>query len=171
MYETAEELTRLQALLDSSYDSAGEHLRSIVTPERRMSAEETVELLQGMKLLALATVSRDSKPLVGPVDGHFYRGQFWFGSSPDSVRFRHIRERPYVSATHTPSESHSVTVHGRAEIVDLESDELAGFRDYCIEFYGEEWNDWGRGAAYARIDAERMFTFKFDTGWLAGTRL
>jgi len=162
MYETDADLQRLQDLLDSSYQAAGEHLRSIVTPERRMSAEETVEFLQGMRLLALATVSREGKPLVGPVDGHFYRGQFWFGSSPDSVRFRHIRERPYVSATHTPSEQYSITVHGRAEIVDLESDDLAGFRDHCVEIYGEEWNDWGRGAAYARIDADRMFTFHFD---------
>lgn len=152
----------MQELLDRSYEAAGEHLQSIVTPERRMTAEETVEFLQGMRLLALATVTRDGRPLVGPVDGLFYRGKFWFGSSPESVRFRHIRERPYVSATHTPSEQYSVTVHGTAEIVDLESDELAGFRDYCVEIYGEGWNDWGRGAAYARIDAERMFTFRFE---------
>lgn len=162
MYETDADLKRLQDLLDSSYEAAGDHLKSIVTPERRMSAEETVELLQGMKLLALATVTRDGKPLVGAVDGHFYQGRFWFGSSPDSVRFRHIRERPWVSATHTPSEQYSVTVHGTAEIVDLESDELAGFRDYCVEIYGEEWRNWGDGAAYARIDAEWMFTFRFD---------
>jgi nitroimidazol reductase NimA-like FMN-containing flavoprotein (pyridoxamine 5'-phosphate oxidase superfamily) len=160
MYETAADLERLQAVLDRSFEAGGNHLKSIITPERRMSASETAELLQGMRLLALATVTRDGRPLVGPVDGLFYRGEFWFGSSPDSVRFRHIRERPRVSATHTPSEEYSVTVHGRAEIVDLESPDLAGFRDYCVEIYGEQWNDWGDGAAYARIEAELMFTFR-----------
>ena len=161
MYETSEDIKRLQDLLDRSYAAGGEHLKSIITPERRMSAEETVELLQRMRLLALATVTRDGKPLVGPVDGHFYKGQFWFGSSPDSVRFRHIRERPWVSATHMPTELESVTVHGRAEVVDLESDEHAGFRAYCVALYGESWNDWGASAAYTRIDAERMFTYRF----------
>lgn len=162
MYETAADIERLQELLDRSYETAGGHLRSITTPERRMSAEETVEFLQGMRLLALATVTRECRPLVGAVDGHFYRGQFWFGSSPDSVRFRHIRQRPYVSATHTPTESHSVTVHGTAEMVDLSLPEHAGFRDYCVDLYGEDWLNWGADAAYARINANRMFTFKME---------
>jgi hypothetical protein len=48
-------------------------------------------------LLPLATVTADQRPLVGPVDGIFYRGSFYFGSAPDSIRFRHIRARPQVS--------------------------------------------------------------------------
>lgn len=160
MYETAKDLKQLQELLDRSYDGAGGHLTSITTPERRMSAEETVEFLQGMRLLALATVTADGRPLVGPVDGHFYKGQFWFGSSPDSVRYRHIRKRPYVSVTHTPAESHSITVHGTAELVDINAPEHAGFRDHCVSIYGEEWLNWGAGAFYARINADKMFTFR-----------
>ncbi len=161
MYETQADLEQLQALLDRSYETAGKHLKSIVTPERRMSAEQTVELLEDMTLLALATVTHDGRPLVGPVDGIFYRGQFWFGSSPESIRLRHIRQRPYVSATHTPSEEYSVTVHGRAEMIDLTLPEHAEFCEYCVEIYGEEWRNWGDGAAYARIDADRMYTFRF----------
>lgn len=160
MYETPEDMERLQALLNRSYESAGAHLRSITTPERRMSARETVDLLHGMRLLVLATVTRDCRPLVGPVDGLFYRGEFWFGSSPDSIRFQHIRERPHVSATHLPTEEFSITVHGVARIVDLHSPDLAGFRNYCIEIYGEGWHDWGLPATYARIEADKMFTFK-----------
>ena len=57
-----------------------------------------------MSLLALATVTADGRPLVSPVDGIFYRGAFYFGSAPDSVKFRHIRARPQVSATHLPGE-------------------------------------------------------------------
>ena len=161
MHETDADLERLQALLDRSYEAAGGHLKSIVTPERRMTAEETAEFLQGMRLLALATVTAGGRPLVGPVDGIFYRGHFWFGSSPTSLRYRHILERPWVSATHTPSEAYSFTVHGSAEIVDLTSPEHAGFCDCCVEIYGEEWRDWGAGAFYARINPDRMFTFHF----------
>ena len=37
--------------------------------------------------------ARDGRPIVGLVDGIFFRGVFHFGSAPDSVRFRHIAER------------------------------------------------------------------------------
>src|ERR671934_2727467 len=128
MHETPADITALQALLDRSYAAAGAHLLRIHTPERRLSAEQVAERLTGMCLLALATVTADGRPVVGPVDGIFYRGAFHFGSSPDSVRFRHIRHRPHVSATHLPAEELAVTVHGRAVPVDPRSPADADFR-------------------------------------------
>src|SRR3954469_9725279 len=119
MHETAEDLATLQDLLDRSYAGAGRHLLRIHAPERRLSAAQVAERLQGMCLLALATVTEDGRPTVGPVDGIFYRGSFHFGSAPDSVRFRHIATRPRVSATHLPGEELAVTVHGRAVPVDI----------------------------------------------------
>src|SRR4051794_4126038 len=111
MHETPEDLAALQELLDRSYDAAGPHLLRIHTPGRRLTAGQVAERLQGMSLLALATVTADGRPVVGPVDGIFLRGAFHFGSSPDSVRFRHIHARPAVSATHLPGEELAVTVH------------------------------------------------------------
>jgi nitroimidazol reductase NimA-like FMN-containing flavoprotein (pyridoxamine 5'-phosphate oxidase superfamily) len=166
MHETAADLSALQDLLDRSYASAGAHLRGIITPERRLSAEQVVERLTGMRLLALATVTADGRPIVGPVDGIFLRGSFHFGSSPDSVRFRHIRARPQVSATHLPGEELAVTVHGRAVPVDVRAAEGAELRrtlfDIYLPRYGESWLRILEGGVYARIDAERMFTFHMD---------
>ena len=121
MHETPADLVALQSLLDRSYATAGRHLRSIITPERRLTADEVADRLTGMRLLALATVTADGRPIVGPVDGIFFRGSFHFGSAPDSVRFRHIRNRPQVSATHLPGEELAVTVHGRAVPLDIQS--------------------------------------------------
>src|SRR5436305_14533805 len=104
MHETDDDLNRLQQLIDRSYASAGEHLLAIHDPARRLSAEQVCERLTGMCLLVLATVTATGRPMTGPVDGIFYRGDFYFGSSPDSVRFRHIARRPFVSATHLPGE-------------------------------------------------------------------
>jgi hypothetical protein len=163
--ETPEDLTRLQALIDRSYATAGEHLLRIHTPERRLSAEQLSERLTGMVLLTLATVSADGRPIAGPVDGVFYRGSFHFGSAPDSVRFRHIRARPQVSAVHLPAEELAVTVHGRALPIDIQSPEDAGFRQALIDIYvpryGESWvTDFlDTGPMYARIEAEKMFTY------------
>jgi nitroimidazol reductase NimA-like FMN-containing flavoprotein (pyridoxamine 5'-phosphate oxidase superfamily) len=169
MHETAADRAALQWLLDRSAASAGAHLRSIITSERRLSAEEVCARLTGMRLLALATVTADGRPLVGPVDGIFYRGAFHFGSAPESVRFRHIRRRPQVSATHLPAEELAVTVHGRAVPIDVTSPEQAGFRqtllDIYVPRYGADWESFlDSGPVYARIDADRIFTFHMADG-------
>jgi nitroimidazol reductase NimA-like FMN-containing flavoprotein (pyridoxamine 5'-phosphate oxidase superfamily) len=167
MHETAEDLATLQELLDRSYASAGEHLKRIITPERRLTAAEVSERLTGMSLLSLATVTGDCRPLVGPVDGVFFRGAFYFGSAPDSMRMRHVRARPQVSATHVPEEALAVTVHGRAELVDVQDPEQLEFRRTLLEvyvpLYGESWEQFlDSGPVYARIDAERMYTFYME---------
>ena len=154
-------MAALQALLDRSYAGAGGHLLSIHTPGRRLDAAGVVAGLQGMCLLTLATVSADGRPFVGPVDGIFYRGSFHFGSAPDSLRFRHIRARPDVSATHLPGEELAVTVHGRAVEVDTSG---GPFREALLELYvpryGPEWERFlDSGPLYARIEARRMFAF------------
>jgi uncharacterized pyridoxamine 5'-phosphate oxidase family protein len=167
MYETAADLDALQDLLDRSYAHAGSHLLGIHTPERRLTAPQVAERLTGMCLLALATVTADGRPIVGPVDGVFVHGAFHFGSSPESVRFRHIRTRPQVSATHLPGEELAVTVHGRAAVVDLKAEEGAELRRGLLEIYvpryGPEWETFiDSGPLYARIDADRMFTFHME---------
>jgi nitroimidazol reductase NimA-like FMN-containing flavoprotein (pyridoxamine 5'-phosphate oxidase superfamily) len=164
VHETRAEVAALQELLDRSYERAGEHLRRITTPERRVGAEELLARLTGMRLLALATVTADGRPVVGPVDGVFHRGAFCFGSSPDSVRFRHIRARPQVSATHLPGEEFAVTVHGRAVEADIADGSPGGLRQTLLEVYvpryGPEWEEFlDSGPVYARIEAERMFSF------------
>lgn len=164
MHESAADIDALQQLLDRSYAAAGAHLLSIHDPKRRLNARQVSERLTGMCLLALATVTADGRPLVGPVDGVFYRGAFHFGSSPESVRFRHIRARRQVSATHLPGEELAVTVHGYATQVDVSDTGDTGFRKTLLAVYtpryGPEWEEFlDSGPVYARIDAERMFAF------------
>jgi hypothetical protein len=165
VHETPEDLAALQHLLDRSYAAAGPHLRSIITRERLLDAEQLARRLDGMRLLALATATADGRPIVGPVDGIFLRGAFHFGSSPDSLRFRHIHTRPHVSATHLPGEEFAVTVHGKAVIVDVKSEDGADLRRTLLEVYvpryGRQWEDFlDSGPIYARIEAERMFTLQ-----------
>jgi pyridoxamine 5'-phosphate oxidase-like protein len=161
VHETPEDIAELQALLDRSYARAGPHLLRIHTPERRLSAEALADRLTGMTLLTLATVTADGRPITGPVDGIFFRGAFHFGSSPDSVRFRHINARPHVSATHLPGEELGVTVHGRAVPIDVSSGPFRqALLDIYVPRYGEEWEQFiDSGPVYARIDATRMFVY------------
>ena len=165
MRETEADLAWVQRLLDASFEQAGQHLLRIITPERRLSAEQVAERLTGMCLLALATVTADGRPIVGPVDGIFLHGRFHFGSSPDSLRARHIRERPHVSATHLPGEELAVTVHGTAVPAPVQGEEGTELRQALIDIYSprdgteaaEQFID--SGPIYWRVEPERMFSF------------
>src|SRR5262249_13884087 len=145
LHESRAEIDALQQLLDRSYAAAGGHLLRIHTPERRLSAEDVARRLTGMRLLTVATVTADCRPIAGPVDGIFYRGAFHFGWSPDSVRFGHIGRRPQVSATHVSGEELAITVHGRAAPVDVRAGEGLGLRQALLEIYvpryGPDWED------------------------------
>jgi len=165
MLETPEELGNLQQLLDRSMAGAGEHLRGIITGERRLSAAELAGRLPGMRLLVVATVTADGRPLAGPVDGYFLHGTFWFSSGRNSVRMRHLAARPAVSATHLPGEELAVTVHGRAELVGLREPAGAELRQAMLDWYvprqGPEFETWldALDAVAARIEPEKIFTF------------
>ena len=165
MLETTEELDNLQHLLDRSMAGAGEHLRGIITGERRLSAPELAGRLQGMRLLTVATVTADGRPLAGPVDGYFLHGTFWFSSGRNSVRMRHLAARPAVSATHLPGEELAVSVHGRAELFDMRDPAGAELRRAMLDWYvprqGPEFESWldALDAVAARIEPEKMFTF------------
>jgi nitroimidazol reductase NimA-like FMN-containing flavoprotein (pyridoxamine 5'-phosphate oxidase superfamily) len=163
--ETPEEIDRLQELLDRSAAGAGAHLSSIVSDERRLAALRVCERLQGMRLLVVATVTADGRPLAGPVDGYFLHGSFYFSSGRDSVRMRHLAARPAVSATYLEGEELAVTVHGRAELFDVSDPAHAELRQAMLDHYlprqGPAFETWldQIDAVGARIDAAKMFTY------------
>jgi hypothetical protein len=169
MHESADDLDTLQQLLDESHAHAGAHLRSIFTPDRRLNAAQLSDQLVGVQILDVATVTAAGHPRVAPVDGLLYRGHFYFGSSPDSIRLRHLRTRPQVSAAHSRGEELAVIVHGTAHRIDIAGREQAGFRRYLLDTYvprfGADWEPWvDSHGVYARIDAARMYTFLNITG-------
>lgn len=165
MHETGSEVRRLQSLLDESYALAGRHIKTIHTPERRLSAEAVCAELTGVCVLDLATVNSEGRPFVSPVDGLFLGGQFWFGSADSSLRFRHIRGNPHVSAAHTRGEELSILIHGIAHEIDSSTGEHERLHDYCREIYGDgfdSWGYWGK-APYAWIEPARMFAMRMET--------
>ena len=169
MHETPDDLAALQQVLDDSYARIGAHMRSIHTPERRVAAADLVRILRGVRVLDLATVTARCEPRVGPVDGLFFRGRYYFGSGAESVRFRHLRARPSVSACHTVGETFATIVHGRAVEIDVRSPEQRPFLEYVREVY-PEWDAWYAGATppYARIEPERMYAYAFEPAVVEG---
>lgn len=171
MHETPADLAALQDLLDASYARMGEHMRSIHTPERRVSAADLVQVLRGVRVLDLATVTAKCEPRVGPVDGLFFRGHFYFGSGEQSVRFRHVRARPQVSACHTVGETFATIVHGRAVEIDVRAEAERPFLDYIHETY-PDWEEWYSESTppYARIEPAVMYAYAFEPSVLEELR-
>jgi hypothetical protein len=153
VYETGDDLRSLQRLLDRSYERAGAHLRMIHTDEARLTAQEVVSRLSGMRVFVLATVSPSGRPLTGPVDTYLVNGRLHFGTSPDAVRARHLAANPAVSATYVEGEGLVASVHGR--VVPIRATVGSPFGDAVTAHHGglgvyEHAPSWA-------IEPERMF--------------
>ncbi len=162
MDETPAELADLQELIDRSFASAGDHLRAIVRPERRLTARQVAAYLQGVKHLAVATVTASGQPRVAPVDGLFWHGYFHFSTAASSVRARHLTARPAVSAAHVVADQVAFWTYGRAQLVRPGDAVWDAFEEHWREVYdGGAASDWAPDPVYVRIVPERFFAYAF----------
>lgn len=161
VFETAAELVALQELLDRSFAASGDHLRSIVTAERRLTAAQVADYLQGVKHVSFATVSDKGEPLVSPLDGWFLHGQFIVSTAGNAMRARHVRRNPAVSLAHVVGDDIGIWVHGRA-LIAAKGDPLVDEYDrIATTTYGSSPFNWG-DIAVMPIDARVMFAYAPD---------
>lgn len=156
MRETAEELARLQQLLDDSFERSSPHLLSIMEPHRRLAAEQLVADLPSPAVLNIATVTARGEPRVSAVDGHFIHGRWHFTTAADSPKIHQLAVRPAISASYTPKDGYGVFCHGRAVL--LAGDDRQQLREHFIATYGNDPEEWGE-IAYVRIEPHWMTAF------------
>jgi len=162
MRETPEELVALQGLLDRSVTGGNDHLVAIMTPERRVTAEQMVRVLDGMQVLVVATVTADGRPLTSCVDGHLLHGRWVFTTDATATKARHLAARPAVSATHARGDTFGVFTHGTAERLTPEHPDFAEIEDYLTGFYGSSPSSWAPDIAYLRIQPRWMLACAAD---------
>ena len=159
MRETADQLRALQELLDASFERSSEHLRSIMTPPRRLTAEQLVRELPSPAVLNIATVTAAGEPRVSAVDGHFLGGHWYWTTAVGSPKVRQLAARPGISASYTPRDGFGVFCHGTGVLLD--GDDRQMLREHFRDTYGQDPEEWGE-IAYVRIDAHWMTAFAFD---------
>jgi pyridoxine/pyridoxamine 5'-phosphate oxidase len=164
MDETTEELRAVQHLLDESFDAASEHLKSIMTPERQLTAERLVAELPIPAVLNIATVTKSGEPRVSAVDGHFLHGHWYFTTAADSPKARQLRARPAISASFTPRDGFGVFCHG--VVTHLAGTESEMLRNHFAATYGSDPEDWGT-ITYYRIDATWLVGFAMTDAEMA----
>lgn len=163
MYETEADLDALDTLLERSLSGSTEHLRSIIRPgERSLGARQLVEVLTGMCVLALSTVTADGEPRVSGVDGHFLHGCWVFGTSRSAAKARHLRVRPAVSAAHLRGEGLGVFTHGMAEVLNPPAGpadpQWDSIHEHLTKHYGGSPLTWG-DVVYYRLRPHWMVAY------------
>jgi hypothetical protein len=156
MDETDEELEALQRLLDDSFARASDHLTSIMTPPRRLTARRLVAELPMPAVLNIATVTARGEPRISAVDGHFLHGAWHFTTEARSPKARQLRARPAISASYTPRDGFGMFCHGSAVL--LEEAEQQALRTHWIGVYGGAPEDLGT-IAYYRLHADWLVAF------------
>ncbi|MEH1127397.1 pyridoxamine 5'-phosphate oxidase family protein [Micromonospora sp. CPCC 206061] len=166
MLETPAELEELQALLDASLSRSTSHLRSIISTERTLTADQVTQVLTGMCTLALSTVTAKGEPRISGLDGHFLHGKWHFGTARDAAKARHLAVRPAVSAAHMRGEDLGVFTHGKVEILNPLDGEPAADWPYLLtylkDFYGEDLFDWDNDVVYYRLHPHWMAVYAPD---------
>ena len=143
MYETPEEISALQELLDRSRAGATEHLRSIIHHDRVLSAGDLVALLTGMKVLSVATVTASGEPRISALDGHFLHATWSFSTSGTAMKARHMRKRPVVSVAHVDNEELGVFSHGRVDELQPGTPAYDETLAHWTRHYGSSPLEWG----------------------------
>ena len=161
MYETEDDLTRLQALLDRTFAHANPHLASIVSPDRRLTARQVARYLQGTKHVAFATVNEHGEPRVAPLDGVFVRGRFTVSTGERAARLRHLRANPACSATHMDGDVVGITVHGRAQVLGEGDPGVDELDRVWTEVYGSSPFSWGEGVTFMVVEPTSMWAYAF----------
>ncbi|MFC5744400.1 pyridoxamine 5'-phosphate oxidase family protein [Actinomadura rugatobispora] len=166
MLETPEDLKELQALLDASLARSTPHLRSIISTERTLTAEQVTGALTGMRTLALSTVTAKGEPRISGVDGHFLHGKWHFGTARNAAKARHLAARPAASAAHMRGEDLGVFTHGTVEILNPRDGEPAAdwpdLLAYFKDFYGEGAFDWEDEVVFYRLRPHWMTVYAPD---------
>jgi general stress protein 26 len=167
MFETPEELGRLQSLLDASHARATDHLRGIIHDDRTLTARDIAGLLTGMKVISAATVTARGEPRISAMDGHFLHGTWTFSTSRTSAKARHLARRPAVSVAHVDGEALAVFSHGH--VVELSGDELTAVDAHWTSHYGSSPLSWGDVVMW-RLEPTWMVGYAFRRAELLAER-
>ena len=161
MFETDAEVHELQQLFDRTLRTANPHMRSIVTPERRLTARQVVTYLHGTKHVAFATVDED-EPRASPLDALFIRGRFTMSTGRRATKVRHLRSNPACSAVHMDGDRIAVVANGHVEWIEREHPDHDLIHGAWADNYGSDPYTWG-DVVFFRLNPVTMWAYASDT--------
>jgi len=161
MLETEAELAELQAMFDAHLAGANPHMQNIVTPDRRVTARQVANYLQGTKHVAFATVTSRGEPRVSPLDMLFIHGRFTLSTSATATKIKHLRANPACSAVHVDGDRIAVVANGTVEWVPRDHPDHDEIHRIWSETYESDPYSWGEDVIYFRIRPATMWAYAF----------
>ena len=159
MYETPEEVTQLQTLLERSIEQAGPFLReSFAMPAHSLSARQLLAFWQGLQTVALATVTSKGEPRVAPIGALLLRGRFYIPTVANAIRTKHILRNAAISFTCYQGNDLAVIVHGTATVIRPDDADFAAIEAFQREKSGVSVQEWGAGV-YLAISPATIYTY------------
>lgn len=162
MFESTAETLTLGGLLTASRSRATAHLREIITDERALDAIDVVNLMVGMKVLALATVTASGHPRISAVDGHFLHGSWTWSTSGGAAKARDLARAPEVSVAHIHGEEYALFAHGTAERLSPSDGIWDDVLGHWTTHYGGSPLAWGPDIRLYRLVPTWMVGYAFD---------
>lgn len=160
MYETPDEVARLDTLLRASHARSTTHLRTIIADDHRLDAAGVLAALEGMKVVSLATVTAKGEPRISAVDGHFLHGRWTFGTDGRAAKAAHLAARPAVSVALVDGERIGVFCHGTAVRLTGADPDWAETIAHWSRHYGSDPTTW----------ADDVRLYRVDPSWMVGYR-
>jgi hypothetical protein len=160
VFETDEEIAELQRLFDRTMRTANPHMRSIVTPERTLTARQVVTYMQGTKHVVFATVD-EGEPRASPLDSLFIHGRFTLSTGTRASKVRHLRANPACSAVHMDGDRIAVVANGRAEWIGRDHPDHEVIHGTWERHYGSSPYTWG-DVVFFRLEPVRMWAYAFE---------
>jgi hypothetical protein len=161
VFETDAEIAELQALFDAHVAGANPHMAAIVTPERRLTAQQVVRYLQGIKHVAFATVTSRGEPRVSPLDSLFIHGRFTVSTGAGATRLAHLRRNPACSAVHLDGDRIAVVANGTVEWLPRDHPDHDEVHRVWSRTYHADPDSWGTGVVLFRIQPRSMWAYAF----------
>jgi len=110
--ETPQEIAELQRMFDAHLARANPQMTAIVTPKRRLTAQQVVRHLDGKRFVAFATVTPKGQPRVSPLDTLFLHGRFTLSTDVTATRIAHLRANAACSALYLEADRIAVVANG-----------------------------------------------------------
>lgn len=159
MYETRDDLQRLQALLDRSVEQAGAFLReSFQMPDHSLSAGQLVYFWQAMQTVAFATVTSKGEPRVAPIAALLLRGHFYIPTVAAAARSKHLAHHAAISFSYYQQNDIALILHGEATLIREHHPDFVAIESFHREQSGHSVREWGEGV-FLQVIPNALYTY------------
>ncbi len=160
MRETPEEVEELQRLIDKTMAKINPHFAAIVTPKRRLTAQQVVTHLEGTRIVAFATVSAKGEPGSHHWIRLFIHGRFTLSTDVTATRIGHLRANPACSGVYMETDKFAVVANGTVEWIERDHPDHDEIHGAWTAQYGSDPYTWGN-VVFFRIQPTSMWAYAF----------